>query len=385
MAISEKDIIYYPAKSNGVSPPRQRSMVQQVADALAQRIEGGEFSAGDRLPTTKELSEEHDVSIVTMSRSIKRLKERGLVTARARAGIFVAEARHRVQTATMNVVTFMVHRPLDFVSSGSLAELYLSQLNDEVVVGVQEQAPLSRLQVTAVPLAAQLWENPEAVVNFVRTHAMHADGVIFAGDVYYNPELLHSAIDLPTLFVSDHCYTSGINKLTCDTYEPARLVMKHLVERGYRRIAALGGADRVSYVRREDAWREVCTEHGLDCSDDLFIESTEEIDSIEQAVKAIIAMPEGQRPDAVFCFNDLRALVMLRLMREAGLEPGTDIAIAGFDGSPNALRQGITTAVIPFKQLGVQAASMMRSIIDGSAAQPMVGLLSGGLSVGKTT
>lgn len=367
------------------SGSRPRSIVQVVAEALAQRIEDGEFSAGDRLPTTKELSKEHDVSIVTMSRSIRQLKERGLITARARAGIFVAAPERRHQLSVLKVTIFMVRRPLDFVARGSLAEVYLSQLNDEVLVGVQEQAAASLLQITAVPFAVQLWEDPDRAANFVAAHADGADALIFAGDVYFNADLLASATDLPCLFISDVCRIEGINRLTCDTHAPARLVMQHLVERGYARIAALGGNDTASYADREAAWREVLSEHDLHADEALLMKSSENIDDIEAEIRHLLSLPESRRPDAVFCFNDLRAMVLLRMVREAGLVPGRDIGIAGFDGAPNAIKQGITTAVLPFRQLGLQAASMIRGIVDGSAVQPIAGVLAGGLHQGQTT
>ena len=47
------------------------------------------------------------------------------------------------------------------------------------------------------------------------------------------------------------------------------------------------------------------------------------------AMEALLALPE--RPDAVFCFNDLMAVGALRACSEAGVAVPEDVAVAGFD------------------------------------------------------
>ena len=48
-----------------------------------------------------------------------------------------------------------------------------------------------------------------------------------------------------------------------------------------------------------------------------------------EAIARLLELPE--RPDAVFCFNDLLALGAVRGLRDAGLEVPGDVAVVGFD------------------------------------------------------
>ncbi|MGY6500538.1 MAG: GntR family transcriptional regulator [Acidimicrobiales bacterium] len=61
-----------------------------IADDLRDRITGGEFAAGRLLPSESELSSAHDVSRVTIRKSLELLRQEGLVDSRQGFGWFVA-------------------------------------------------------------------------------------------------------------------------------------------------------------------------------------------------------------------------------------------------------------------------------------------------------
>ncbi len=76
----------------------------QLADILRQRIEEGEFHAGDRLPTEAELMRTYGLSPVTVRRAIKILVDERAVTATPGRGTFVEAAS--IATATFDLGSF---------------------------------------------------------------------------------------------------------------------------------------------------------------------------------------------------------------------------------------------------------------------------------------
>lgn len=62
----------------------------QVADSIADRIAKGEFTV--RLPAERDLADEYEVAYQTVRRSMKVLRERGLIITRQGRGTFVAPA-----------------------------------------------------------------------------------------------------------------------------------------------------------------------------------------------------------------------------------------------------------------------------------------------------
>lgn len=65
----------------------------QIAEGLLDRIESGELSPGDRLPSERELSEMLGVNRMTLRRALQLLEMRGLLLRRQGDGTYVAEPK----------------------------------------------------------------------------------------------------------------------------------------------------------------------------------------------------------------------------------------------------------------------------------------------------
>lgn len=61
-----------------------------VADEIRKRIVVGRLAPGDKLPTERELCDEHEVSRVVVREAIARLRHEGLVASHQGKGVFVA-------------------------------------------------------------------------------------------------------------------------------------------------------------------------------------------------------------------------------------------------------------------------------------------------------
>ena len=76
------------------------------------------------------------------------------------------------------------------------------------------------------------------------------------------------------------------------------------------------------------------------------------------------ALERGVEPGTVvFGVSDVVAIGALSAIRDAGREPGTDIAVGGFDDIPTSrdVRPGLTTVHVPLEDLGYRA---LRAVIE---------------------
>ena len=62
-----------------------------VADALRERLDGGEWLPGEQLPAAREIGEQYGVSRTTAARAVRELAAEGRVTVIKSWGAFVAE------------------------------------------------------------------------------------------------------------------------------------------------------------------------------------------------------------------------------------------------------------------------------------------------------
>src|SRR6478735_9391708 len=62
---------------------------QELASRLAGLIRAGTFTAGDRLPSVRQASREHQVSISTVTEAYHLLADQGVIEARSRSGYYI--------------------------------------------------------------------------------------------------------------------------------------------------------------------------------------------------------------------------------------------------------------------------------------------------------
>jgi GntR family transcriptional regulator len=88
----------------------------EIAEALRERVQSGEFQAGRLLPSESELSSEYSVSRVTVRRALEVLRDESLLDARQGFGWFVASDPVRQRVGRLRTIEAQM------AESGLLAE-----------------------------------------------------------------------------------------------------------------------------------------------------------------------------------------------------------------------------------------------------------------------
>lgn len=157
--------------------------------------------------------------------------------------------------------------------------------------------------------------------------------------------------------------------------------VRHLVERGYRRITFVGPGSGASDSMRRAAAATALQELSpgpmgfLDAGADGWRDAT-------SVARTLAADP----PDAVLCYDDKLALALLDALRSTRLEVPDDMALAGFDGIPAAHQSWprLTTVDVPSVEVGRRAVEMLvASMRDGH--MPVSEVLPVRLVVGDST
>ena len=79
-----------PGPSGAATRAARVDLPSVVADEIRKRIVVGNLAPGDKLPTERELCDEHQVSRVVVREAIARLRHEGLVASHQGKGVFVA-------------------------------------------------------------------------------------------------------------------------------------------------------------------------------------------------------------------------------------------------------------------------------------------------------
>jgi LacI family transcriptional regulator len=154
-----------------------------------------------------------------------------------------------------------------------------------------------------------------------------------------------------------------------DDVHGGRLAADHLLERGHRRLAFVGGSSGLPQVQeRHDgmvaAVREVC---GSDDALTVLSPSALTVAGGREAAERIIGMPAALRPSAALCANDLMALGMLQEMVRHGVDVPGDFAIVGYDDIDFAAAAAVPLSSVrkPRHELGRLAAELLLEEASG--------------------
>lgn len=142
-----------------------------------------------------------------------------------------------------------------------------------------------------------------------------------------------------------------------------RLAVEHLIDRGHRRVAFVGGPLSIGQVAdRYEGARLAWAAAGLPEDDlTLLVADSLTVASGRSAGERLAGIPSARRPTAAFCANDLVALGLLQQATSAGLRVPDQLAIVGYDDIEFAAAAAVplTSVRQPRQQLGRAAADLV--------------------------
>lgn len=171
--------------------------------------------------------------------------------------------------------------------------------------------------------------------------------------------------DVPLVGVDVKCDGRRTAYVGSDHAEGVRLALAHLHVLGHRRIAHLAGAQNTGAgAERLEAFLDEAGRLGLDVPDEYVRAGDFSSASGYREACALLALRE--RPTAIVAASDLMALAALQAIREAGLEPGRDVAVIGFDDLEAAAlaHPPLTTIRQDRRELGILAATRAIELIE---------------------
>lgn len=211
----------------------------------------------------------------------------------------------------------------------------------------------------------------------------------FTANHYWDPELMQQyprllmerAVDgflllntpatvqtpLPVVSISAHAKMDGVSDIVLDHNKAAELALAHLYKLGHRRIAFMRGPEIIPDT--EHRWAgilEAARRLKIAVRPDLCLQLGADDTSPEFGylpMKALLA----KRHDftAIFCFNDIAAIGVIRAIYDAGLRVPQDISVVGFDDILSAAyqRPSLTTVRQPLREMGNKGAQMLLDMI----------------------
>jgi DNA-binding LacI/PurR family transcriptional regulator len=249
------------------------------------------------------------------------------------------ETRSRVQEAIdlLGYRPNVVARNLKSGRSGLIAlavpELdapYFAELAHHVVQAAMERGWTVLVDETGQIQDRALRARERSAVAGIRSQLI--DGVIL------NPLALDDADverygSVPLVLLGERLGSQLADHIAIDNEAAAADVIRHLVATGRRRIAVVGAQPPPyghSARLRLRGYQTGLVEAGIRYDPALVVQALNWSRAAgAAAARQLLALPDP--PDAIFCFNDVLALGVMRGLSDAGARVPDDVAVAGFD------------------------------------------------------
>ena len=151
-----------------------------------------------------------------------------------------------------------------------------------------------------------------------------------------------------------------------DAEEAGRLVARHLVDLGHRRIGFLGPlTDAHAFRLRERGFAGVLRAEGILPRSEHVCRVPATVNGGRDGMRTLLT--DAAAPTAVFCANDLVALGALKACVQAKRRVPNDVSIVGCDDIESAqlVTPELTTVAIRPRELGARAAKLLLDVIEG--------------------
>jgi DNA-binding LacI/PurR family transcriptional regulator len=208
-------------------------------------------------------------------------------------------------------------------------------------------------------------EREIAAVEMLRSKRV--DGVIVTSSrvgALYQDHL--DSLAVPVVLLNNHSeqrgsYTFSIN---VDNRRGGYGATRHLLDLGHRRVAYVRGAvERSADLMRFEGYRQALSDVGVSFDPALVVPGTGRVGGGERALPLLLKA--SKRPTAVFCYNDMTAMGLLRAARQMNVSIPGDLAVVGFDDIPLAsyVEPALTTIAQPMGEMGQWATEMVLALV----------------------
>lgn len=185
-------------------------------------------------------------------------------------------------------------------------------------------------------------------------------------------------VQIPTVMINCRPHTDGLlPSIEPDDYQGAQDLTRYLLEKGHRRIGyiklnpVLMGAQL-----RLNAFRDAAVEFGISESDlDIRLGMEGPVGAEKNYVFAVASdmLKQPNRPTAIMSGNDEMTIQIYIAAMALGLRIPDDVSVVGFDDFRTvslALKPELTTAALPYYDLGLKGANLLNNVVVGSHAHP---------------
>ncbi len=298
-----------------------------------------------RKVTLKQIAKELDVSISTVSKSLRNSPEISEDT-RQKVQAFAKLYNYRPN----NIALSLKNKKTKTI--GIIIPEIVHHFFATVISGIEQVANENGYNVI-VCLSDESFD--KEVINMDMLASGSTDGFIMSlsketqqkKDFHHIEEVINQG--MPVVMFDRVTNEVLCDKVIIDDQLAAYRAVEFFIQNGFKKIALVTTVDYVSVGKlRTDGYINALIDHDMQVSDDMIVK----IEDIENCASKIEKLLEDKKPDAIFAVNELFAVTTIKLANKMGMKVPDDISVIGF--TDGIISQFSTPSISTISQNGIK-------------------------------
>lgn len=216
---------------------------------------------------------------------------------------------------------------------------------------------LESLEREKLNLEQLTWRSVDGILASVSTETIDASHF---GEIHDN--------GTPIVFFDRIASNIKTHQVVADNIGGAFNATRHLIDKGYKRIAQITSSSQLSITQERKAGYLKALEEIHSPVAEEYIRYCEHggmlLEEVEEAIDSLLALPE--KPDAILSSSDRITLSTLAVLKRKGMKVPEEMAIVGFSNfsHPELFEPGLTTILQPAFDMGKRSAELLLELIE---------------------
>lgn len=265
---------------------------------------------------------------------------------------YVAKSLKQKKTSTIGVVVANI----------------LHTFSTQVIRAIEDHCNTENIHV----IVCNADDNPKKERNYIEMlRAKQVDGLILfptGGNVDLYQKMEREAF--PLIFIDRIVEEPSISTLLLDNHTASEILVDHLVENGYKRIAfattTLVGK-LTPRIERLEGYKSGLRKHSLTINEQNYIGVKKD----EMNREFTRMFNSTQPPDSIICGNDLTLLEALKFFKQKRMDIPKDVAVVSIDEVPYSeiFDPSLTIVSQPAFEIGKEAAELLMKKVNGEIVE----------------
>jgi DNA-binding LacI/PurR family transcriptional regulator len=339
---------------------------QQIKQHFIGQIQTHQLRGNQRIPSEKDLSAQWGVSPLTVGKALSQLEQEGYLIRKVGDGTYVRDEeelprREMDKLGTENYIVMLINNmAYGFVPHLThLVENRLSQLGYHIIIKNLNHSFEGTLR--ALRMLKQ-----SSIRGFLFTPIYSS---LYESD---NQDLLKAieALDRPVVMVNSYLRQSPCSFVVSDSTSGSYSAIKHLIDKGHRRIALLWNDRDSGTYDRMDGYKRALADHQIEFREEYVVRCryslapAGESNPCRSTLNQLMQLPEP--PTALFALDDYLGTYTQLFCEETGLRIPEDLAIVGFD---DFLPSRLTVVRQNMDQIAEKTAELLLRYLSGETPE----------------